>query len=129
MNGSVFARQPAWVLALGVALAYFATARLGLELAMPGGHVTPVWPPSGIALAAVLLCGRRVWPGIWLGSFAANLWDFYGSRGSLATEIIASLAIACGAAVLLIGAFLCRCEFIRTVKLVVSVGALERMCE
>ena len=99
MKGSVFARQPAWVLALGVALAYFATARLGLELAMPGGHVTPVWPPSGIALAVVLLCGRRVWPGIWLGSFAANLWDFYGSRGSLATEIVASLAIACGAAV------------------------------
>ena len=33
-----------------------------------------VWPPSGIALAALLILGNRVWPGIWLGAFLANDW-------------------------------------------------------
>ena len=82
---------------LALAVVYFLTARLGLQLAMPGGHVTPVWPPSGIALAAVLLRGRRVWPGIWLGSFAANFWDFYGSPMSLETELAAAALLGGGA--------------------------------
>ena len=47
------ARWPAWALILALAAAYFVSARLGLLLAIPGGHVTPVWPPSGIALAAL----------------------------------------------------------------------------
>ena len=89
------ARWLAEVLAL--AALYFLTARLGLLLAIPGGHVTPVWPPSGIALAAVLLRGRRVWPGIWLGSFAANFWDFHGSPMSLATELGTSAVFGVGA--------------------------------
>jgi PAS domain S-box-containing protein len=80
-----------------LAALYFLTARLGLLMAMPGGHVTPVWPPSGIALAAVLLRGRRVWPGIWLGSFAANILDFYGSPLSLATELATSATFGIGA--------------------------------
>jgi integral membrane sensor domain MASE1 len=36
-------------------------------------QVTVVWPPSGIALAALLVLGFRVWPGVWLGALAANL--------------------------------------------------------
>jgi integral membrane sensor domain MASE1 len=82
---------------LALATLYFLTARLGLLMAMPGGHVTPVWPPSGIALAAVLLYGRRVWPGIWLGSFAANIWDFYGSSMSLTTELGVAATFGIGA--------------------------------
>lgn len=58
---------------LGVAVAYWLSARLGLLLAIPPGYATAVWPPSGIALGAVLVWGRRVLPGVWLGSFAANL--------------------------------------------------------
>ncbi len=79
---------------LAVALVYLITARLGLLLAMPGGHVTPVWPPSGLALAVMLLYGRRVWPGIWLGSFAANLWDFL--HGPTATPLAVSILTAAG---------------------------------
>jgi PAS domain S-box-containing protein len=52
---------------------YFATARLGLSLASVHTNVSPVWPPTGIAIAAVLLLGYRVWPGILLGAFLANL--------------------------------------------------------
>ena len=57
-----------------VALAYFATGELGLQLAIPPGYATAVWPPSGIALAAVIVCGYRVWPGIAFGSFLINVW-------------------------------------------------------
>lgn len=57
-----------------LALVYFGTGVVGLLLAVPPGYATAVWPPSGIALAALLLWGPRVWPGIWLGSFMVNVW-------------------------------------------------------
>src|SRR6478736_3088321 len=59
---------------LGVAAVYIVTARLGLIFAVADGVVTAVWPPAGVAIAGLLLFGFRVWPGIWLGSFVANLW-------------------------------------------------------
>src|SRR5882724_277993 len=52
---------------------YFAAARLGLSLASVHTNVSPVWPPTAIAIAAVLLLGYRVWPGILLGALVANL--------------------------------------------------------
>jgi PAS domain S-box-containing protein len=57
---------------LGLALLYFLSGKLGLFLAVPPGYATVVWPPSGIALAALLICGRNLWPGILLGSFILN---------------------------------------------------------
>src|SRR5215218_8369850 len=57
---------------VGVAAAYFLAAKIGLTLATVGVTVTLVWPPSGVAVAAMLLCGVRVWPGIALGAFLAN---------------------------------------------------------
>jgi PAS domain S-box-containing protein len=50
---------------------YFAAAKLGLSLGFVE-QVSAVWPPTGIALAAVLVFGYRVWPGITLGAFLAN---------------------------------------------------------
>ena len=55
------------------AVAYFAAAALGLRLAFEAEQVTLVWPATGVALAALLLLGREVWPGIAIGAFAANL--------------------------------------------------------
>src|SRR4029077_4363493 len=52
---------------------YFVAARMSLALAIPPGYATPVWPPSGIALAAALLSGSRIWPGIWIGAALVNL--------------------------------------------------------
>ena len=59
-----------------LAAVYVATARLGQLLAIPPGNVTPVWLPSGIILAAVLLRGAAIWPGIWLGAFIGNVWAY-----------------------------------------------------
>jgi serine phosphatase RsbU (regulator of sigma subunit)/anti-sigma regulatory factor (Ser/Thr protein kinase) len=58
----------------GVAAAYYGSAKLGLSLAFETGSVTAVWPPTGIALAAVVLWGYRMWPGVALGAFLANAW-------------------------------------------------------
>jgi signal transduction histidine kinase len=59
--------------ALVLALVYGLTAALGLSIEAVGGHATLVWPPAGIALAALLLFGNRVFPGILLGAFTINL--------------------------------------------------------
>jgi PAS domain S-box-containing protein len=55
-----------------VAAAYFIAARLGLSLAFTNKSVSPVWPPTGIALAGLLLLGYRASPGVFLGAFLAN---------------------------------------------------------
>lgn len=59
-------------LSLLIAIVYFAAAELGLSLASVHENVTPVWPPTGIAIASLLIFGRRVWPGVFLGALAAN---------------------------------------------------------
>jgi PAS domain S-box-containing protein len=60
-------------LSLLVAIIYFAGAKLGLSLATVHENVTPVWPPTGIAIASLLIFGSRVWPGVFIGALAANL--------------------------------------------------------
>ena len=55
-----------------IAGAYFGSAKLGLALAYEQGNVTAVWPPTGIALAALVIWGYRCWPGVALGALLAN---------------------------------------------------------
>ena len=57
---------------LFLAIVYFAAAELGLSLASVHTNVTPVWPPAGIAIASLLIFGRKLWPGIFIGALAAN---------------------------------------------------------
>src|SRR5262245_37999992 len=56
-----------------LAIVFFGAAKIGLLLAFVNGNVSPVWPPAGISLAALLLFGVDLWPGIALGSFFATL--------------------------------------------------------
>jgi len=56
-----------------LAMAYVGAAKLGLALDAVSGFASLVWPPTGIALAALLLFGFRLWPGVALGAFVANL--------------------------------------------------------
>jgi len=55
-----------------VALLYFVAARFGLSLAFTTKQVTALWPPTGIALAALLLRGMRLWPAIAVAAFLVN---------------------------------------------------------
>jgi signal transduction histidine kinase/CheY-like chemotaxis protein/integral membrane sensor domain MASE1 len=52
-----------------LAAVYFIAGKLGLMVGAAPGIVTGAWPPTGIAIAALLLLGYRVWPGIFLGAF------------------------------------------------------------
>ncbi|MGY9070481.1 MASE1 domain-containing protein [Streptomyces sp. CAS3] len=56
-----------------VAALYYGSAELGLLQQLVRSQVTPLWPPTGIAVAALLLRGPRIWPGITLGALLANL--------------------------------------------------------
>jgi integral membrane sensor domain MASE1 len=56
-----------------IAVAYFVFAKLGFVFALSPGNVTPVWIPSGIALAAMAFAPGVGAAGVWLGSFTANL--------------------------------------------------------
>src|ERR1700704_6236918 len=60
-------------LPLAIAALYVITAKFGFTMAFTAEQVTLVWPPSGLALAAVLLLGRGIWPGVFLGAFLANI--------------------------------------------------------
>lgn len=87
---------------LAVALGYFATAWLLSVLVMPPGYGTAIWPSAGLALAALLVLGNRVWPGVALGSF---LHGAVVGPGTLASALGIGLGAALQAAV---GAWLVR---------------------
>src|SRR5215469_1230701 len=55
-----------------VAAAYVVFAEIGFSLAFTTKQVTAVWPPTGIAVAAMLIWGYRIWPGILVGAFISN---------------------------------------------------------
>ena len=54
-------------------LLYYAAGRIGLSLASLHPSASPVWPASGIALAALLLLGFQSWPSVFLGAFLVNV--------------------------------------------------------
>jgi len=56
-----------------LATVYVVAARAGLMLDAVAGFATLVWPPSGLALAALLILGTGLWPGVFIGAFLANL--------------------------------------------------------
>jgi diguanylate cyclase (GGDEF)-like protein len=66
-----------------VAAIYFIAGKLGLQLAFNNPSASVVWPPTGIALAALLLLGWRAWPAIFISAFLVNL----TTTGTLATSI------------------------------------------
>ncbi|MBE7465948.1 MAG: CHASE domain-containing protein [Planctomycetes bacterium] len=86
---------------LGVAAGYFTFGKLGLLLAIPPGYATAVWPPSGLALAAVWLWGPRIAPAILAGSFILNghqVW-LQAEPAGLIPALLLPLAIGIGATV------------------------------
>ena len=71
-----------------LAVVYFITAKVGLRFALVNPSATALWAPTGIALSAFLVFGVRVWPGVFLGAFLANL--------TTAGTVLTSISIATG---------------------------------
>ncbi len=76
------------VILVGIATLYFLAAKFGLTFAFIHTHVSPIWPPTGIAIAAVLLFGYRVAPAILIGAFLSN--------ANAPVTVPAAIAIAIG---------------------------------
>src|SRR4030095_13070852 len=67
---------------------YFASGRLGLSFAFVNESASAVWPPTGIAIATLLMCGMRAWPAVAVGAFLVNL--------STSGVVVSSAVIAAG---------------------------------
>src|SRR5258708_6411957 len=88
-------------IAIGAAVlvVYFISGKLGLRLAFVNASATAVWPPTGIALAVLVVMGYRFWPGILLGAFLVNL--------TTSSNVPTSIGIAIGNTLeALVGAYL-----------------------
>src|SRR5213596_3095809 len=80
-----------------LAVIYFIAGKLGLMLASLHASASPVWPPAGIALAALLLLGYRAWPAIFIGAFLVNVTTVGNVATSLAVASGNTLEAVCGA--------------------------------
>lgn len=88
---------PHWARVLVVGVTYCVAAIFGLLLAFEKTNASAIWPPSGIALGAVLLLGLRAWPGILAGAFVANVVVFLAREaGSPPVVVAVSACIAVG---------------------------------
>ena len=76
------------LIGLGICAVYIAAAKLSLRFASIHPSATPVWAPTGIAIATLLALGLRFWPAIFAGAFVANF--------TTAGTALTSLGIATG---------------------------------
>lgn len=81
-----------------IAFLYALTAKLSFSLAAPNTVVSPIWPPAGIALSAVLILGDVALFGIFIGCFIANAHMFL-INGISAVSLVLMLIPATGAAI------------------------------
>jgi len=108
-----------------VAVAYFAAARVGLLAAVAQPVVSSAWPPSGVALAALLLLGLRLWPGIALGAFVLNWTADVSAAGAAGIAAGNTLeAVAAAWLLLRVVAFRPSLERVRDIIALVVVAAL-----
>ncbi len=87
-GGTLGERRRNLVTVGALVVVYFLAGKLGLSMAFVHPSSTAVWPPTGIALAAFLVLGRRVWPGVFLGAFLVNV--------TTVGTVLTSLGIATG---------------------------------
>ena len=108
-----------------LAVAYFVTGRLGLELAHLQDNATLFWPPTGLSLAALLLFGLGLWPGVAIGAAAVNLAIGTPPGPSLAIAVGNTLEAVVGAwAVLRLAGFGSSLERVRDVAALMLIGVL-----
>src|SRR3954469_1594875 len=100
LRGTRQGRAALYVIAVAlVAGAYYLAGRLGLELAYLDGAVAAIWPPAGIGLAVLFLCGVRLWPGIVLGDLL--LGDYSTPFATVLAQTVGNTLALIAAALLL----------------------------
>jgi len=117
---------------IAIAIAYAGTAKLGFRMSIPPGNISVVWPPSGIALAAILLRGPASWPGVALGSFIANSSFFSGITDPFSVDALGAASLIAAGSTLqaLLGAALISkfgggVDFLRSAKYVITFVMIE----
>ena len=115
-----------WQLAL-IAVSYWIAARLSLNLALVNGQVTPIWPPTGIALVSILVFGRRAALGIYLAALAVNLPLGPSPAGAAVIAAGNTLAPLVAAELLKIVGFHLALDRLRDAAAIIGLGALAGM--
>jgi PAS domain S-box-containing protein len=112
---------------LFVAAAYYVAGRLSLRYSLVEENITPLWPPSGIALVALLVFGRRIWPGVAVAACLVNLPITDTLWAALATAAGNTLAPIVAASLLLWVGFRREIDRLRDAAAIVVLGALLSM--
>src|SRR5216683_116492 len=110
-----------------VTLAYWLAAIASLRLALVHGQVTPIWPPTGIALVAILVFGRRVWPAVFVAALAVNLPIGPSPLGAAFIAAGNTLAPLTAAALLKRSGFRIELDRLRDASAIILLGALVAM--
>jgi signal transduction histidine kinase len=110
-----------------LAVVYWVVARLSLALALVHGQVTPIWPPTGIALVAILVYGPRMWPAIFVGALAVNLPIGPSPEGAALIAAGNTAAPLVAAALLRRVGFRIELDRLRDAAAIIGLGALAAM--
>ena len=110
-----------------VAITYWIAGVLSLKLALVHGQVTPIWPPTGIALVAILVFGRRVWPAVFVGALAVNLPIGPSPLGAALIATGNTLAPLVAAELLRFVGFRLELDRLRDAAAIIGLGALLGM--
>ncbi len=86
---------------------YLVSGKFGLMTALPPGFATAIWPASGVALAAAIFWGPRIWPGVWVGAFLVNIGPLILQGTTTTFSVLTAVGIASGSTLeALFGVFL-----------------------
>lgn len=110
-----------------VGVVYYVGARIGLTLSLVAHNVTPLWPPTGIAVAAFLLGGRSLWPAVAVAAFAVNVPITDSLFPAAVTALGNTLAPLLAATLLMRFGFRRQLDRRRDALAIVFVGALASM--
>lgn len=129
-GGRLTSLRAAVAAAGGAALAYFVAGKLSMTMVSELSYATPVWPAAGLALAAALRFGDRVWPGVLIGALALRAGNSFNAAepvtAARSLAVAASLAVGCALQVIL-GARLVR-RFVREPTLLDEERDILRFC-
>jgi len=104
--------------------AYVGAAKVGIHLDVAHGVITPVWAPSGIALAALLILGLRYWPAVAVGAFVANVTSDSSAGVAAGIAVGNTLEAVVGAALMRRFGFRPELDRVRSVIALTVCGAL-----